>query len=108
MTYNSQNEPIAYNDLGSDESPTSNGREQDNPFEDPNHPTRWVHRRRMAYMSLISIFIVTGYLLGPWVTDTRVDVLSDIIEWFYFSMASIVGAYMGFASWSAVWTRKTK
>lgn len=77
-------------------------RETNNPFEDPNHPTRWVHRRRMAYASLISIFIVTAYLLSTWVDNERINALSDIIEWFYFSMASIVGAYMGFASWSAL------
>jgi hypothetical protein len=71
------------------------------PFEDPNHPTRWKHRRRMAYASLVSIIAVTAVLLGPWVPVERVEKLSDLISWFYFSLASIVGAYMGFATWSA-------
>lgn len=71
------------------------------PFEDPNHPARWKHRRRMAYASLVNIIAVTFILLGPWVPIERVDKLSDIISWFYFSLASIVGAYMGFATWSA-------
>ena len=70
------------------------------PFEDPNHPSRWVHRRRMAYISLYSIIGVTVILLGPWVPVERVAKLSDLISWFYFSLASIVGAYMGFATWS--------
>lgn len=69
-------------------------------FEDPNHPNRWKHRRRMAYASLISIIAVTAILLGPWVPTERVEKLSDLISWFYFSLASIVGAYMGFATWS--------
>lgn len=71
------------------------------PVEDPNHPSRWKHRRRMAYVSLVSIIAVTLILLGPWVPVERVDKLSDLISWFYFSLASIVGAYMGFATWSA-------
>lgn len=69
--------------------------------KDPNHPSQWKHRRRMAYMSLISIIAVTGIMLGPWVPVERVEKLSDLISWFYFSLASIVGAYMGFATWSA-------
>lgn len=69
--------------------------------DDPNHPARWYHRRRMAYMALYSMFIVTGLMFTPWVPITRLEKLADVIEWFYFSMASIVGAYMGFATWSA-------
>lgn len=68
---------------------------------DLNHPSRWKHRRRIAYTSLISIIVVTFVLLGPWVPVERVEKLSDMISWFYFSLASIVGAYMGFATWSA-------
>ena len=69
--------------------------------KDPNHPSQWKHRRRMAYISLYGIIAVTAVLLGPWVPVDRVAKLSDLISWFYFSLASIVGAYMGFATWSA-------
>jgi len=68
--------------------------------DNPNHPSRWRHRRRMAYISLYSMLAATVYALGPWIPETRLDKLSSIIEWFYFAMASVVGAYMGFASWS--------
>jgi hypothetical protein len=71
----------------------------------PNHPSQWKHRRRMAYASLVSIIAVTLILLGPWVPVERVEKLSDLISWFYFSLASIVGAYMGFATWSAKFTK---
>jgi hypothetical protein len=67
----------------------------------PSHPSQWKHRRRMAYASLVSIIVVTFILLGPWVPVERVERLSDLISWFYFSLASIVGAYMGFATWAA-------
>lgn len=74
-------------------------------FEDPNHPGRWKHRRRMAYVALYSMLISTSYVFGPWVPVERLEHLSDVISWFYFAMASIVGAYMGFATWSAKTTR---
>lgn len=69
--------------------------------DDPNHPARWYHRRRMAYLALYSMLVVTALMFTPWVPLSRLEKLADVIEWFYFSMASIVGAYMGFASWSA-------
>lgn len=69
--------------------------------DDPNHPARWYHRRRMAYLALYSMLAVTALMFTPWVPLSRLEKLADVIEWFYFSMASIVGAYMGFASWSA-------
>lgn len=71
------------------------------PFEDPSHPSRWKHRRRMAYTALISILFLTVYVMGPWMSLERLEKVSDIVEWFYFSMASIVGAYMGFATWAS-------
>jgi len=70
-------------------------------MDDPNHPLRWVHRRRMAYTALCSMLATTFYIMGPWMPVARVIALGSIIEWFYFSMASIVGAYMGFATWAA-------
>lgn len=70
-------------------------------FEDPNHPARWKHRRRFAYMAMYSMLILTAYAMTPLMSVDRLERVSDIIEWFYFAMASIVGAYMGFATWSA-------
>lgn len=88
--------PVSDDDSAVPSVPTST-----NAPKDPNHPSQWKHRRRMAYMSLVSIIAVTLILLGPWVPVDRVEKLSDLISWFYFSLASIVGAYMGFATWSA-------
>lgn len=70
-------------------------------LDDPNHPVRWKHRRRMAYTALVSMLVLTAYAVSPWIDIERLDKLSDVIEWFYFAMASIVGAYMGFATWAA-------
>lgn len=72
---------------------------------DPNHPTRWKHRRRLTYLAMGSMITVTAATLSPLVSDSRIAVLSDTLGWFYFAMASIVGAYMGFATWAAQTTK---
>ncbi len=64
---------------------------------------RWKNRRRMAWSSLISMIFVTAMILF---TDTveieRLKVLSEVITWFYFSCASIIGAYMGFTTYANI------
>ena len=63
---------------------------------------RWKNRRRMAWLSLISMLGVTGVILfSELVEIERLKVLSDVITWFYFSCASIIGAYMGFTTWAS-------
>jgi polyferredoxin len=63
-------------------------------------PTRWKHRRRLAYLAMSSMIAVTTVVLTPLVAETRVQTASDALSWFYFAMASIVGAYVGFATWA--------
>lgn len=62
---------------------------------------RWRNRRRMAWLSLISILIVTGIMIF-YVPEARLTKLEVVITWFYMVMASIVGAYMGFATLSMI------
>ena len=58
--------------------------------------TRWKNRRRMAWISLISIVVVTVLILFTNIVEVeRLKVLSEVITWFYFSCASIIGMYMG-------------
>jgi len=63
---------------------------------------RWQNRRRMAWVSLISIVSVTGLILFTnLVPESRLQILSEVITWFYFSLASVIGAYMGFTTWAS-------
>jgi len=63
---------------------------------------RWKNRRRMAWTSLLSIVFVTVMILFTDMVDIeRLKVLTDVITWFYFSCASIIGAYMGFTTWAS-------
>ena len=62
---------------------------------------RWKNRRKMAWTSLITIvFVMMMLLFGP-IPESRITALSEPITWFFFSMASIIGAYMGFTTWAA-------
>lgn len=64
---------------------------------------RWRNRRRMAWLSLLSMITVTCLILfTKIVPETRLTILSDVITWFYFSCASIIGMYMGATTWASV------
>jgi len=63
----------------------------------PNPKLRWQNRRKMAWIALVSILIVT-ILAFFVVEESRLKLLGDVINMFYLSMASIVGAYVGFAT----------
>lgn len=56
----------------------------------------WKNKRKMAWVALISMLIVTCLLMFV-ITPDRLTIISEPIIWFFFSMASIVGAYMGFS-----------
>ena len=60
------------------------------------------NRRRMAWISLFAILLVTCALMSPLISVERVKSLEMAITWFYMSMASIVGAYMGFSTWAYI------
>lgn len=62
---------------------------------------RWKNRRRMAWVSLMSMILLTCLiLLTNLVSIDRLNVLKDVITWFYFSCASIIGMYMGATTWA--------
>ena len=65
--------------------------------ETPNQKSRWQNRRKMAWIALTSVLIVT-ILAFFVVEESRLKLLGDVINMFYLSMASIVGAYVGFAT----------
>ena len=61
---------------------------------------RWKNRRRMAWTALVSMIITTILILFV-IPEPRLALLSEVITWFYFSMASVIGAYMGFTTWAS-------
>ena len=62
---------------------------------------KWRGRRKMGWVALTSILAVTALLLFAPISEERLKILSEPITWFYFSMASVIGAYMGFTTWAS-------
>lgn len=65
--------------------------------------SKWIHRRRMAYVCLgaILVIILGSFMLAiyrPDVVDSIMKI-SEILNWGIGALASVVGAYVGFATW---------
>lgn len=56
-------------------------------------------QRRMGWVCLLSMVLLTILLVSPAVSEARVEALSDLVGLFYISMAGIVGAHMGVQAW---------
>ena len=56
-------------------------------------------QRRMAWICLLSVIVLTVLLVSPAVAETRVDALSDLVGLYYISMAGVIGAHMGVQAW---------
>lgn len=68
------------------------------PITDPSHPSRWKNRRRISYLALVSMFVVIGVVLTPFVSIERVVAAEDLLSWYLISMAGLVGSYLGWAT----------
>lgn len=62
---------------------------------------RWKNRRWMAWICLWSVLIVTGLMMFL-VPESRIASLDEVVVWFYVSMASIIGVYIGSATMSDI------
>lgn len=62
---------------------------------------KWRGRRKMAWIALNSMIILMIVLLFIPIDVKKLEILSDPITWFFFSMTSIIGAYMGFTTWAS-------
>lgn len=64
---------------------------------------RWKNRRRMAWLSLISMIIITLVLIlvpESIITVTKLSVIGEFITWFYFACTGVIGAYMGVTTYA--------
>lgn len=62
---------------------------------------KFKNRRKMAWAAMICLLVYTAILFTPLVDSERIKSLENILDMFYIAMASIVGAYMGFATWAS-------
>lgn len=50
---------------------------------------------RMAWVAMLSMLVITLLLFSPFVPDSRILALRDILDLFYVAQASVVGMFMG-------------
>jgi hypothetical protein len=56
------------------------------------------NRRRMAWVALIAIIVLTVYVFSGHIPFDSLGKLSEITTWFYMTMGGIVLAYMGLST----------
>lgn len=59
------------------------------------HPNRHANKRIMAYIALISMVVVTLFLLTGMIKAELAQAISSILIMFYTAMVTIIVAYMG-------------
>ena len=62
---------------------------------------RWKNRRRMSWIALWATLLVTAAMMF-WVPESRISSLDEVVVWFYVSMASIIGVYIGSATFADI------
>ena len=55
----------------------------------------------MAWIALFAMIIFTAILLTPAISNDKITALNSVLSSFYFAMASVIGAYMGFTTWAS-------
>ena len=53
----------------------------------------------MAWFAMISMIAFTALLFTPWISESRLNSLSDVLDVFYIAQAGIVGSYYGMSAW---------
>ena len=71
-----------------------------------NSLNRWKNRRRMAWLSLLGIYIEL-YLLFFHVEVARIVAIKDIVPMSFIVLGSIIGAYVGFSTFEDVNMHRT-
>lgn len=85
--------------------PEKRKRKKSQDVPDLSHPSTWKNRRRMAWISLCVVILLTAILLfapEEMVRDKRIEILSDVLSWVYLGLVSVIGAYMGFTTYASV------
>jgi|GEM_PF-1162679 hypothetical protein len=56
-------------------------------------------QKMMAWVALVFLILVACVLFMPFIPDSRIIAVADLLGLFFVSLAGVVGAYMGFTSW---------
>jgi len=61
---------------------------------------KWKNRRKMAWVSLVAMNVITLILLFAPIPPDRLKIIAEPIIWSYFAFTSVIGAYMGFTTYA--------
>ena len=50
---------------------------------------------RLVWVAMIGMCVVTLILFAPWIPDSRIIALDNILDLYYVTQASVIGMYMG-------------
>ena len=53
----------------------------------------------MAWVAMGAMIVFSAALFTPFVAESRVAALADLLGLFYIAQAGVVGAYMGVSAW---------
>ncbi len=67
-----------------------------------NRDKREDSQRRMAWIAMISMIVLTVFLFLPIVSPERIAALADLLSMFYIAQAGIVAAFFGSQAYMSV------
>lgn len=67
-----------------------------------NRDKREDQQRRMAWIAMISMIVLTAFLFLPIVSPERIAALADLLSMFYIAQAGIVAAFFGSQAYMSV------
>lgn len=68
---------------------------------------RWKNRRRMAWLALWAAILACVAMFTV-VPESKIEKLDEVVAWFFMGMFSIVGTYIGTATWANVAQARNK
>lgn len=67
-----------------------------------NRDKREDQQRRMAWVAMLAMLAVTGFLFTPAISPERVAALSDLLSMFYIAQAGVVASFFGAQAFMSV------
>lgn len=67
--------------------------------------SKWRGRRQMAWTALVSMILVTILYMFA-VPVPKIEVLMEVVSWFYITMATVIAAYMGTTTWASLSSKR--
>ena len=67
-----------------------------------NRDKREDQQRRMAWIAMISMIVLTAFLFLPIVSPERIAALADLLSMYYIAQAGIVAAFFGSQAYMSV------